>query len=512
MQAGRRLLSENCCMGQEFLPSTDRLPIVLVRGWGGLDVSDERQLAYQGFNHGTVYPHRRGANYIYEGLVLRFLKDEVHPYRDATNVLRYSSGEGVVINAGNGLAGRFTGEANSLWVFRYYDFERRDLQYYGAQLAECIARIKQLTGARRVNIIAHSMGGLIARWTLQRVYKSGSVSARHINKVVTLGTPHGGIRFTPPAMFLPQGFELENFSRSWLDRELGGSRHDCFDVTESFNPRAMLCVIGTNRWSYSPAVSMLAGKRSDGLVRQADAAVRGAYLAYVHKCHGGRDSLVTSREAYELATRFFFGDKLVTIFRMSGRVRGDHELLGRPEYFTGHSVKPRGVDFFLNQQGKECENCEGPYRGNELPTGRVVYRGFLDSSRAAVDRRDDLAFRFDIYVGERDLLGGLGFSDTVLVNQQCVFRYLPAEQRLQFYPHFCGGAASRGKLAAAESGVQERVAQRMSPTAHQFAPFRLATPAYEAEYAVTVEDVRRSESPPDQLGSIAREVAHGSVA
>src|SRR3712207_1832673 len=69
-------------------PTRKTLPIVLVRGFGGLGVEDEKRVAYQGFNDGTVYPRKRGENYIYEGLVLRFLKSR-WAYRDATNVVGY---------------------------------------------------------------------------------------------------------------------------------------------------------------------------------------------------------------------------------------------------------------------------------------------------------------------------------------------------------------------------------------------------------------------------------------
>lgn len=31
------------------------LPLVLVRGFGGMGVEDEKRIAYQGFNDGTVY-------------------------------------------------------------------------------------------------------------------------------------------------------------------------------------------------------------------------------------------------------------------------------------------------------------------------------------------------------------------------------------------------------------------------------------------------------------------------
>src|SRR5207244_4161786 len=69
-------------------PSRRPLPVILVRGFGGLGVEDEKRIAYQGFNDGTVYPQKRGENYIYEGLILRFMKS-VWQYQDATNVIGY---------------------------------------------------------------------------------------------------------------------------------------------------------------------------------------------------------------------------------------------------------------------------------------------------------------------------------------------------------------------------------------------------------------------------------------
>ncbi|SET54437.1 hypothetical protein SAMN05216412_10834 [Nitrosospira multiformis] len=40
------------------LPTRDRLPLILIQGFGGLDVEDEKRIAYQGFNDGTVYLRR----------------------------------------------------------------------------------------------------------------------------------------------------------------------------------------------------------------------------------------------------------------------------------------------------------------------------------------------------------------------------------------------------------------------------------------------------------------------
>ena len=66
-------------------------PLILVRGFGGLDIGAEQANAYQGFNEGTVYPGRRGDNYIYEGFLLRAMKSTDYPYTDATNVVGYYS-------------------------------------------------------------------------------------------------------------------------------------------------------------------------------------------------------------------------------------------------------------------------------------------------------------------------------------------------------------------------------------------------------------------------------------
>ena len=50
------------------------------------------------------------------------------------------------------------------------------------------------------------------------------------------------------------------------------------------------------------------GARSDGLVQIANAAVRGAPLAVVHRRHSGRYGIVNSEEGYQNLQRFLFGD------------------------------------------------------------------------------------------------------------------------------------------------------------------------------------------------------------
>src|SRR6266850_691615 len=138
-------------------PTRLALPLILIRGFGGLGVEDEKRIAYQGFNDGTVYPGKRGENYIYEGLILRFMKSHWE-YQDATNVVGYYgeeiqqkpdipeelkefdptffSGSKVVIDPAMALRllRETRGPRSTLWVFRYYDLNDREFETYGKAL------------------------------------------------------------------------------------------------------------------------------------------------------------------------------------------------------------------------------------------------------------------------------------------------------------------------------------------------------------------------------------------
>ena len=83
-------------------------------------------------------------------------------------------------------------EGENLFVFPY-DW-RLDLNWTAASipysgfnsLKDKIEQVKQQTGAQKVNIIAHSMGGLVAKNYIKH-YGSGSV-----DKFINIGTPHLG--------------------------------------------------------------------------------------------------------------------------------------------------------------------------------------------------------------------------------------------------------------------------------------------------------------------------------
>ena len=481
------------------------LPLILIRGFGGVGVEDEKRIAYQGFNDGTVYPHKRGENYIYEGLVLRFMKS-AWQYQDATNVIgyyprnievveedippeldgldrAYFTGNRIVIDASMALSlvKSRVDPCRTLWVFRYYDLDDRRFKTYGDALVRLIAFLRDLAVLQnrnaekpKVNILAHSMGGLLVREAIQVVYpRQKEKASDHINKIVTLGTPHQGIsfQFLRDWLKLDAEEELEHFNPVFQrddDREnrKGKYKNEKNDAAfvyfkDHFPLNRLLTVVGTNYRSYSIGASSwmnrlfsLAGEggptynRSDGLVKQAYAQIPGAPRTFVHKCHGGHDSLVTSREAYEIATRFFFGNVRARLRLVRAEIGRGGDWFGKSEFFFGVSIKPRHVDFELFHQSPEAENCYGPFSTRDLsdsgidfdwadPKTKLIWEGYLDTSKLGPDPLrggiTDMVLRLDLYVGERDTYG-VGFSDNVIFRQQYYLRAV-LDQTLTLFRH-----------------------------------------------------------------------------
>ncbi|MCD7443896.1 alpha/beta fold hydrolase [Streptomyces lincolnensis] len=69
-----------------------------------------------------------------------------------------------------------------------------DIRTAAALLGRHIEEICERTGSRQVDVVGHSLGGLIARYYVQRL--GGDTRVRTL---VTLGTPHSGTRVAPLA-------------------------------------------------------------------------------------------------------------------------------------------------------------------------------------------------------------------------------------------------------------------------------------------------------------------------
>ncbi|MFF7308472.1 alpha/beta fold hydrolase [Streptomyces sp. NPDC008137] len=69
-----------------------------------------------------------------------------------------------------------------------------DIRAAAELLGRRVEEICERTGARRIDVVGHSLGGLIARYYVQRL--GGDARVRTL---VTLGTPHSGTRVAPLA-------------------------------------------------------------------------------------------------------------------------------------------------------------------------------------------------------------------------------------------------------------------------------------------------------------------------
>ncbi|MFD6175854.1 esterase/lipase family protein [Isoptericola sp. NPDC060282] len=520
---------------------------------------------YQGFNDGSVYPGRSGDNYIYEGFVLRALKSTAYRYTDATNVVGYYPEDvvpptelrslteddvrgTVVLHPEMEERVLASGVGGTIWVYRYYDLRPRALARYGEGLRRLVELIER--SARRhgenftgVDIVAHSMGGLVVREGLRRMHQAREGSAFDlVHRVVTLGTPHRGIAFqrAPDWLLrmLPPVAGAEDELSAFDPTKAEFTRWaTCFDVSR------VLTVVGTNYRTYGPAVASaanrwstltdegsLATNRSDGLVKQASAQLPGAPRTFVHKCHGGADSLVTSREAYEIAMRFFHGSHKVSLWLDAAEISRGGDLFGRSEFYLGVSIKPRFVDFELMHQDSESENCYGPFRRadlmDDLPdlegelrkplaefgdrtTGwagpdRLVWEGWIDAAfttgvgdRAPGASVQGLVFRLDVYVGERDSYG-IGFSDNVVFRKQYYVQVFPGDP-WELYVHtgekYLGTRSSADQgtlrtLARPEAGAEVQAAG-VVPDRPDQRTFRVVGTGFGATFRIGVESDRQ---------------------
>jgi triacylglycerol lipase len=83
-----------------------------------------------------------------------------------------------------------------IWTTNYQVWTS-DVRIAAQRLADTVDAIREQTGYERIHVVGHSMGGLVARYYVQRL--GGDA---HVHTLVTLGTPHQGTR---AARLLPKG-------------------------------------------------------------------------------------------------------------------------------------------------------------------------------------------------------------------------------------------------------------------------------------------------------------------
>ncbi len=353
-----------------------RLPVIYVRGFAGGrgGINDAVADPFYGFNEGSVQVRvvdsARPQFHQFESPLLRLMIDHEYQLLVEGNQATYlqTRGDGDV-------------PAATIWVHRFYDDYSTELvtdapafsiESASQKLFEMVQLVRRRTGAPRVFLVAHSMGGLVVRGMLQRVIPDTLgpdgrplVASDLVDRVFTYATPHGGIEFDVGFGLLEklrdtlgvQGADIfgPRRMREYLTPASATGPEGGFDATVlpdgSFPRERFFCLVGTNASDYDVALGLSAravGPRSDGLVQIDNAYIDKAPRAFVHRSHSGRYGIVNSEEGYQNLRRFLFGDLEVTADLTGLRLPGtrDDDTVWQLE----SQMSIRGLPVVLHEQ------------------------------------------------------------------------------------------------------------------------------------------------------------------
>jgi hypothetical protein len=396
-----------------------KLPIIYVRGYAGGTKEIDKAVddPFYGFNAGSVHVRVGGDTnphfYQFESPMLRLLTEE-HDEPGETYQLLVRGGQAAY------LRGEAAGSVPpmTIWVHRFYDDAassfgpgKKDfsIEAAAADLFELVLEVKAKTGAPRVHLVAHSMGGLICRSMIQRVIPDATGrpdgAVAHVQSLFTYGTPHGGIEFSLGHGLLEKVRDAVDingasiFGPERMYEYLTPTAQRADGPPEGWNPASMpadgfpvdrvFCLVGTDPEDYAVAFglsSAAVGARSDGLVQIDNAYVPGAHRAFVHRSHSGRFGMVNSEEGYQNLKRFLFGDVKVTVELrgVSGLDRSD-DIVWQLET----QLAIRGLPILMHEQ-TTAHHCpiqiELPARHDDDSTPVPLLTTFLSRRQAAANR------------------------------------------------------------------------------------------------------------------------------
>jgi pimeloyl-ACP methyl ester carboxylesterase len=365
-------------------------PIIYVRGFAGgtSGIDSAVDDPFYGFNSGATHVRINGDGqpqfYQFEGPLVRLIEDE--DYR-------------VVVHGGQQAYLASTKDDSqppkSIWIYRFYDAAADtfgtaavpyDLPAAAKGLLSFVDLVRRKTGAAKVWLVAHSMGGLICRSMIQKVCPENNRRAGDIvDKFFTYATPHNGIAFAFAGLNItvpeiaPFGAEIFNHevmyrylcpeSQQVDPRPAGWDAHD---LAGSFDPARVFCLIGTDAGDYG-IVSKAVGPKSDGLVQIDNAYVRQAGRSFVHRAHSGSYGEVNSEEGYQNLRRFLFGARKATVDLVGARLPGATDPDVIDVWQAEIRVSVRGLPVLLTEQtaGHHCPIELGSVAGPNADAGRA---------------------------------------------------------------------------------------------------------------------------------------------
>lgn len=377
-------------------------PIVYVRGFAATagEREDTFYDTYYGYAASSV--EKRNAPppqflepIVFEGQLIRFLKE--YGYVDAAN--------GGLQLAISNATGNMHNPTQSLWISRFYDRDVmsekvRPIEEHAEELRKLVcetipAQLRNLDGVKvdlgrqdehyKVILVAHSMGGLVARCLLQNILPDAK---RWIHRLVTIGSPHGGIELSAVPDILEElvaakgnAFGSAIFKEERMRQYLKlPETVPVNSLNGAFPEGRCLCVIGSDHDSYN-VTKKFTGNHSDGLVKQDRAYIKGAYWANVHRAHSGRRGIVNSFETYENVRRFLFGDTRLKIWLEDLQLNTAEPPKNIKEFYDiEFSLSVRGTGVFLHQRRQNpCENAQR-FEREKFPLASVhLHTGFMDT-------------------------------------------------------------------------------------------------------------------------------------
>jgi hypothetical protein len=321
-------------------------PIIYIRGFAmnQSDIDETTADPFCGFNVGsTVFRARPSpappARYVFESPVMRLVSDHLY-----ANVI--TQGTDLTTPGFNATIPR-----RSIVVHHYYDQasallgdgQTPPIEKFAQDLAVLIERMQGLIeigpngyatrNEFRCYLVAHSMGGLVARAFLQNRALDPNNLYRKVLKLFTYATPHNGIDMlglNVPSFL--RSNEIDTFNRDRMSKYLDlvqryGTTKSVAWMPQDFLPASRIfTLIGTNRQDYEVAFGLsrtFVGKGSDGLVKIQNADLSGfdsagnvepCAKAFAFRSHSGFFGIVNSEEGYQNLQRFLFGNYRVDVW------------------------------------------------------------------------------------------------------------------------------------------------------------------------------------------------------